>query len=252
MVLVDRRVGSADLLGPLKDAGLPAELDTLEFADIAFTGKGPKGAPIDIGIELKKIGDLVSSLRSGRLAGHQLPGLRAAYEYSWLLVEGQWRHDEMGKLVTFQGKGRGWKPIPGKMSASELEKQVLTLELCGGLHVRYSPTRRDTIRFLSSLYRWFCDKSMDSHTSHLVVHTAPTLVAISAFRAAVMKFPGIGMRTSLAVEQHFKGSLRRAVCAGAEEWSNITSLTDAGKPRRLGNKDAQKIVSFCEGTLDGQ
>ena len=38
-----------------------------------------------------KLPDLVSSLRTGRLSGHQLPGLVSSFDFSYLLVEGTWR-----------------------------------------------------------------------------------------------------------------------------------------------------------------
>lgn len=247
MILVDDRVGSVDLIKPLNDSGLQASKTRLEFGDVAFTGLGAADTILDIGLELKTINDLVGSLRSGRLAGHQLPGLRQTYDHTWLLVEGLWRHDTSGRLVTYQGKTRGWCPIPGRMTASELEKQVLTLELCGGLHVRYLPSRRDTIRFVGSLYHWWADTALDRHTSHLVAHTAPTIVPISDFRQTVMRFPGVGYKTSLAVEQLFGGSLRKAINASLDEWASVTTVTDKGQARRLGVKVATDIVNFCKG-----
>src|ERR1035437_3942143 len=137
MILVDRRVGSNDLLAPLKAAGFDAQLVELAFGDIAFEGKGLNGTPLNVGVELKRLGDLVSSLRTGRLAGHQLPGLLRTYDYAWLLVEGQWRANAAGQVTT-QKRSRLWTVIPGKMTASELDKQLLTLELCGGLHVAHT------------------------------------------------------------------------------------------------------------------
>src|ERR1035437_8002080 len=129
MILVDLRIGSKYLLAPLKAAGFEAQLVELEFGDIAFEGKGPNGTTLNIGVELKVLGDLVNSLRTGRLAGHQLPGLLKTYDYAWLLVEGEWRANAAGQVTT-QKRRRLWTGIPGKMSASELDKQLLTLELC--------------------------------------------------------------------------------------------------------------------------
>jgi ERCC4-type nuclease len=247
MLLIDRRVGSKDLLKPLKSAGLDAEIVELEFADVAFSGKGAKGASVDIGIELKTLTDLVGSLRSGRLAGHQLPGLRAHYEHAWLVVEGLWRTNETGHVTTYQGKTRGWVPLHGKMTGSELEKQVLTLELCGGLHARYTNSRADTVRFIGNLYRWWSDVALDEHTSHQAVHQPPTLVPISDFRKAVCQFPGVGIAFSKAAEVWFNGSLKQAVNAPAEEWANITLFDGDGKSRRLGTKLAERVVRFLEG-----
>ena len=247
MVLVDDRIGSADLAAPLRLTGMPTTKVRLDFGDVAFAGKGPHETTLDIGIELKTLGDLVGSLRSGRLAGHQLPGLLKTYDYVWLLVEGLWRADTNGEIVQAHSRKRGWSRLHGSMTARELEKQVLTLELCGGLHVRYTNHRRDTVRFISTLYRWWTDTALDRHTSHLALHEPPTLVPLSNFRQAVCRWPGLGRKTSLAVETYFSGSLKRAVCAGVEEWAAITTLDEKGRARRLGLKEAQRIVNFCNG-----
>lgn len=247
MIFVDDRVGSIDLVKPLQDSGLPVTQTRLHFADVAFTGKGPEHSTLEIGIELKKLNDLVGSLRSGRLSGHQLPGLRQAYDRVWLLIEGIWRHDDQGFVTTYQGPQRGWRPVPGRMTANELEKQVLTLELCGGMHVRYTNSRRDTVRALSTLYRWWTDKPFESHSSHLAVHDVPMFMAINAFRAAVMKWPEIGLKASLAVDAHFKGNIRRAACAPVDEWAAIQTVDQQGKLRRLGHPAAVKVVSFLQG-----
>src|ERR1035437_1020631 len=240
MILVDRRVGSNDLLAPLKAAGFDAQLVELAFGDIAFEGKGPNGTTLNIGIELKVLGDLINSLRTGRLAGQQLPGLLKTYDYAWLLVEGEWHANKQGQVIRSDKHGRLAK-VQGRMSASELDKQLLTLELCGGLHVTHTHTRADTVRFLGNLYRWWTDRALDGHTSHLALHVPPTVYAISPFRAAVCNWPGIGVKTSRAVEQRF-GTIRSAAAASVEEWAAIT----AGD-RKLGKKTAERIVHFLRG-----
>jgi len=236
MILVDRRIGSNDLLKPLQQAGFEAQLVELEFGDIAFEGKGPNGTTLNVGVELKVLGDLINSLRTGRLAGHQLPGLLKTYDYTWLLVEGEWRVDPRGYVIT--GKT---KKSHSHMMASELDKQLLTLELCGGLHVAHTHTRADTVRFLGNLYRWWTDRAVDQHTSHLALHVSPTVYAISPFRAAVCQWPGIGVKTSKAVESRFH-SIRGAASASVEEWAQITT-----GERKLGRKTAERVVKFLRG-----
>jgi len=248
MIFVDRRIGSKDLLTPLRAAGFDAELEDLEFADVAFSGRGAKGVSVDIGIELKRLNDLVGSLRTGRLAGHQLPGLRAQYEHAWLVVEGQWKTNDQGRVVTYQGQMRGWTETPGKISAAEMEKQVLTLELCGGLHVRYTNTCNDTVRFLGNLYRWWTDVALDHHTSHLVVHDMPTLVPINEWRQLFTKLPGVGIKASKAVAEHFDNSVRLAARATVAEWAAIRVVDEStGKSRCIGEATAKRIVQFLEG-----
>lgn len=252
MIYVDARIGSKDLAGPLRSLGLPVELTHLDYGDIAFMGRGPKNAQVPVGIELKKLGDLVSSLRTGRLSGHQVPGLvgpQGAYDYAWLLVEGQYSVDPQGKLITPGSGARGhrWKPVPGGMNVAEMEKRVMTLELCAGLHTRFCNTRKDTLRFLQALYRWWTDDAQDQHKSHLAVQTVSTVVPLSEFRQAVCHWPGIGVRVSKAVEQRFNGSVLTAAQSTWEVWAAIEIKDDKGNVKRLGEPTARRIVRFLRG-----
>lgn len=244
MIYVDGRAGSRDFLVPLaKLLGKEnIEKTTLDYGDFAFSGRGANDVPVDIAVEHKTLADIAACCRDGRFAGHQLPGLRKSYSHSWLMVEGTWRHDEKGFITTYQGPRRGWSPLPGKMRASEFEKHLLTFELCGGVHVRYTNTRADSVRALVDLYRWWTDRAMDAHTSHLAVHQPVTLGTVSGFRQAVMQWPGVGLKVSKAVEEVFGGSITIASAAGIDRWAAI----DVGG-KRLGETTARKIVTFLHG-----
>jgi ERCC4-type nuclease len=257
VIFVDYRSGSIDLLAPLKAAGLPAvqaggkgsDYPELEAADFAFAGRGNEGASLNIGIELKRLDarstDLTQSIRSGRLAGEQLVkmlGPHGMYDYAWLVVQGTWRHDDKGLVSVYKGPRLGWVPIPGKMSAAEMEKHLLTLELCAGLKVRYTNTERDTVRFLGQLYRWWTDKDMDAHGSHLAVHQVSSFRPLSEFEQVVSRFPGIGIKKAGAVQRYFNDSLIQAVTAPVEQWAEVET-----NGRKLGMKTAVRIVAFCKG-----
>lgn len=240
MILVDYREdskvkGSRGLWDDLKHTNLPIEKAHLDGGDLMFVGNGPEGE-VSVGVEFKKIRDLLSSLRSSRLQGHQLLKLQE-YDFRYLLVEGEWRHNESG-LVTLRGSYGKWNPAPGRFSASELDKTLIGLPLRAGVNVWPTATRRDTIRWIQSLYRNFTDKAWDDHSSHTGIHRPASLVPLSGFRQAVTAFPRIGIKTSLTVEKHFKGSLRRAVAARSKEWAKIEGI---------GRDSAEKIDSFLEG-----
>jgi ERCC4-type nuclease len=68
---VDSRTGSKELLPLLRHTGIRAELATLDCGDFAVTGNGPEGQT-EVGFERKTYGDLIDSLRSGRLAGDSM------------------------------------------------------------------------------------------------------------------------------------------------------------------------------------
>jgi ERCC4-type nuclease len=235
--------------------GLDVETTTLEFSDVCFNGRGDNDVPVFIGIELKKLPDLVSSLRTGRISGHQGPGLtgeNSPFQRAWLLVEGEYRTSSRGLLTVprFNVRMRKteWAPLHGSMTTAEMEKRVHSLELCGGLHTRFTNTRNDTLHFIANLYRWWTDTTMDRHDSHLAPHTPQGFITLSDFRQTVMvKFPHIGRAASKAVEDYFGASLQDACNASAADWAEIVTFTKEGKPRRLGAKAAADITQFVRG-----
>src|SRR3990170_3568798 len=85
---IDTRAGSNELIDPLSNLGVPVESGILASGDIEILGNGPNGTPLLVGIEYKKIPDLIACVRSGRFAD-QLRGMRDTYLISWLLIEGR-------------------------------------------------------------------------------------------------------------------------------------------------------------------
>lgn len=248
MIFVDDRTGSKHLLQPLRSLGLDAQLTRLDFGDVSFEGKGPNGTMLTIGVELKRLTDLISSIRTGRLSGHQLPGLigpQGAYDYAWLVVEGYWRTNQYDQIALYHGRVRGWQVVPGRMTASELEKRLLTYELCGRLHVRLTNRSEETTHFISSLYRWWTDKAMDAHIGHLDHHRVGGVVPLSDFRQAVIAWPGVGRAVSLSAELTFR-SIRRAATGSVDAWANLATLDTKGNARRFGIAAAERLVDWLK------
>lgn len=244
MLFVDYRAGSHELVEPLQAAGLPVEETTLEAGDVAFEGRGAGGAPLLIGIEYKKLGELVTSLRDERLQGHQLPAMKqAGYDHTYLFIEGELLYDRQGRLQR-KSRFKELVPLPGGMGVGELLKRLFVMDLCAGLRPWWTVNQRQTVSAIAILYRTWTDVDLDRHKSHLGVYQPPTFIPVSEFRGVVMRLPGIGHKASLAVEEHFGGSLFKAFTARAEEWAEIVTIGDNGKARRIGTKVATSIVSF--------
>ena len=247
MILVDPRAGSCELVAPLAAAGLPVEEEMLEFGDMVFRGRGELGKPLLIGIEHKKIPDLVQSLMSDRLI-YQLignpehpGGMLAAYDRNYLVIEGDWDHDQAGRVVVFGGlKGRR-VPLKGAPLASVLEQRILTLETRGGLRVRWTRNQKETIRYVCALYRFWVDRDLDDHKSHLAVH-APDLdralrIPLTLKRQVAAQLPGIGFERSRAVDTHFP-SIWAMVNASEKEWAQVPGI---------GKTLAKRLVAACRG-----
>lgn len=250
MLLVDERIGSRELLAPLIKAGLPAELDHLDFADVAFAGRGVAGKPLTIGVELKNLGDLVSSMVSKRLPGHQLPGLIRTYDPDltgqrvYLIVEGEWRTNAQGKLLRRAGPSI-WKPIQGAPPASAMRKRLLTLATRAGVTVWPTLNRAETVAFIADLYRFWTDEDLDQHKSHLAIYSPDMDRALlrppSIFRTVLGGLPGVGPKVLDAAEREF-GSIAVAVAAPVERWASLRTLDNKGHPRLVGGATAARIV----------
>ena len=246
MIYVDYREGSSKLVAPLRKAGLPAEEVTLEFGDLYFEGKGPEG-PVAVGIEYKQLRECVGSLRTERLQGLQLPRMNDGYDFKYLLLEGEllW-NPKSGALLRRAGK-KNFKPMPGSMTVGELLKRLNVMHLRSGLNWHRTMNQRETLKYVETLYRVWTDMDLDQHTSHVGVYNPPTPRPVSKFRQAVMRWPGVGYRTSLAIEERFGGSVRRASGGTVEEYAGLTTVDDKGKSRRFGEPAAQTLVNFLEG-----
>jgi ERCC4-type nuclease len=230
LILVDPAVGSNELVIPLRALGLEVSPTPID-ADIAFEGRGIGGVPVTIGIEYKKLGELVGSLRSERLQGHQLYKMNRGFDYRWLLIEGE-------VLVTKEGYLGRWQRkrivvMEGRMTLTELYKRLLTLQVCGGWTPVFVESQYHTLRFLEAIYRFWTDVNQDEHKSHIAIYEPPTLVPPSQFRRTVFTLPGVGLDLAGKAERHF-GSLREAFNAEEAAWCGIDGI---------GSKTARKIVS---------
>ena len=239
-IAVDYRRGSHELVVPLEAMGHEVAETDLPFGDIAFVGKGEAGVPVDIGIEFKKLEEFVDSLKTQRLQGHQMLGMQDAFEFRYLLIEGELLYDKRGRLLKRIGKHE-FAPMPGGIGIYELMKRVHVLHLRGGLNPLWARNRRDTLMQLDVLYKVWTDKALDEHTSHLAIYQPPALIPVSQFRQTVATLPGIALRVSLAVERAFDASLRRAFNAGLQQWANIEIVDRNGHSKRLGPKVAERI-----------
>lgn len=251
MLFVDDREGSSDVFKSLDRAGLPVDLCRLDSGDIYFVGRGTKGAPLNIGIEHKTVADVVSSVKTGRLQGHQLQEMRGAaegekpaFDLCWLLVEGEWIYDKSGMLMRRSGAKR-LKPLG--MTVDELWKRLTVLHLCGGLNWLSFPHRADTVRWISAFYHALTDKDLDQHKSHLTIYTAPTLVPLSQFRRTISTLPAVAQTVSKAAELKFVNhdglpSIRRAVNASVTDWATLETSDGKGKTRKFGTSNAHKVM----------
>ena len=203
-------------------------LTTLEYGDAMWVGKGPKG-DVDIGVERKTINDLINSIATGRLGGHQLPGMLEAYYKSYLIVEGGWREHRSGEIEVL-GK-RGWHRLDRgnrKFYYMGLWAFLNTWQVMTGVIVRTTVDMVGTARVIEGLWKWW-QKDWEKHESIMQLYKKGPPTAVlrigqpSLLRRIAAELPGIGWGRSLAVEKKF-GSVEEMIMASEENWREIEGI----------------------------
>jgi ERCC4-type nuclease len=218
MVIVDDRGGSAGLAGAkkrlnaLRNRDVDADLGHLDFGDYAFAGNGPNGTAIMVGIELKTTRDLISSLRSNRLMGHQIPGMIEMYKEGrlWLITEGIWREGQNGQFECYLGSWQTFSAGSKTVQMTHIESWILSTIQLGGMSYWHCPLQTDTARFVDRLHHWWTAKEYEEHRSHEVVYRAPPDRALFAtpsdFVGMVSVIPNVGWTRAFAIEKACQGS----------------------------------------------
>jgi ERCC4-type nuclease len=251
MLLLDYRDGSKELEGPLKRAGLPVEVTDLTTGDLMWIGRGEGGKSVTVGVEFKKLADLITSIRTERLQGFQLPAMRSigddglpAFDFAYLLIEGQMEWDTNCRLLKRSKWGK-MAPWPGAMPVPELLKRLNVLHLRGGLNRIMTTNRQQTVQEIVALYRTWTDADLDEHKSHLAIYNPEPLIPVSEQTAMLARLPGCGFKVAKAAIHTF-GTVERAVLATVDEWAAVTTKDKSGKTRRLGTATAERIKQFLK------
>lgn len=240
LLRVDPRTGSGEMLKPLKRRGVPAVSEQLPAADFAFVGLGKGGREVRVGIERKKLSDVLQCIQDGRFAGHQLPLLLANYDVVWLVVEGSWRGDPKTGLLQIPGGKAGWQDWSrgGVRLLSALNNWLRDMTHKAGVLYWRSWNDDETADFIVGEYNWWClSKGWEGHKAHLALHKAideniweGQLGKVGRVAAAI---DGIGSGKARKLQRHFP-SPRKLVNAP------ISELRKAG----LGAADVVKVQQF--------
>lgn len=237
MIIIDNRIGSKDLLKYFPTN--LAELGTLDFGDAMFFGNGPNG-PITIAIERKVVSDFISSMTSGRLVGHQLPGLLSTYNYIWIILEGIWRTSPTDGLIQMYTKS-GWQDYKfdhrfHKMAT--IIKYLLTLTIQSNVRLWFTTSPKETVHFITSLYRWWTDKEYEDHQALMQEHESTIqFIKPSLLKRLAKELEGIGVKKASKVAKQFKTPLEMCL-ADENEWRKIPGI---------GKKLASNIVKSLQG-----
>jgi ERCC4-type nuclease len=234
VIQVDDRVGSSEMAPLLRSLGCPVELTRMEFGDVAFMGWGANGMPVSVGIEMKRLDDVIACITSGRFAGHQLPGLIQSYDHVWLLVCGEWRARIRDGVLEQRKPGRGggyyWSETCGGQRTwmwRDVESWLTSMQIMGGLRVHRVPEWQEGARWIKALSSWF---AKEEHHSHLVVYGGKELYQDQALlvkptlaRRVAKELPGIGVVRSAEVARTFR-TVAEMVEATPKDWMQIEGI----------------------------
>lgn len=230
MITVDSRAGSGDMV-PMFPPGM-AVVGSLEYGDFFFLGNGPDDSMVSICVERKALKDLLNSMVTGRLSGHQLPGLVQTYEYNYILVEGVWRFNPDSGVLESLNNGIWYSVCLGerRFMAKEVVAFLNTLDVKAGMHLLYSHSKRESVQIITALYQWWNAKQWDEHTSHLNPSKSfkgpkgeVMLIKPSLVRRIAAEMPLVGWGKSRSVAEFFPSVL--AMCLADENiWMKIDGI----------------------------
>lgn len=245
MILVDYREkpGRHDqeqLVTLINRIGVKAEKSDLVYGDIAFEGRGPEGA-IAVGIERKRISDMLNCIDDARYNGHQRIGMKKMYRVSFLLLEAVWKpHDPNGTLMESQNGGGFFesKYRNNRVVYSKLRRYLFSVALAG-IPVLYTRDMFQTAYDICECYHYF-QKPWHTHTSLLEMQklNIPTLNdKPSVTRQWAAALTGLGLKHSEDAERLFKTPIALAT-SEPMEWLSIPGI---------GMKTVDSIMREIEG-----
>lgn len=239
MILVDGRFGTAkahasvqrQVTDLLQARGLPVEITALSYGDFAFLGHGPDDTLLSVGVELKTVADFVQAMQTGRLAGHQVPGLLDTYQRVYVVIDGVCRARRGSGLLEVP-RGRSWAPLYlGRRPVvwSDVERFIVSLEEAG-VRVRRTRTPHETAALIGTVVYPYWQKPYDAHATLGTLYV-PTPFALTQDDEATARLrrvlvslkTGIGYGRSKAVAAHFR-SLYGLVTADAAAWRGIPGV----------------------------
>lgn len=254
MILIDNRIGSRDL-HPL--ISVRSKLTRLTSADAAFTGYGPEGLAT-IGVERKRLKDLIQSMTTGRLSGTQLVNMARHYQYFYIVLEGIWRPNHRTGIIeeyTRRGNKTYWRKTKlgeGLFTGRALHNFINTLSIVCGIPVVRTGNAKHTADWLGDIWSWW-QKHWASHRSHRGKYMQPGIaIDVSTARLNLVarvaqELAGVGAVRANAIGKRFD-SVEDLVHAGVEEIAQVpVTVREDGAIVHVGTVVATRIVEQIRG-----
>jgi ERCC4-type nuclease len=223
-------------------------IHTLPAADFAFSGHA--SLPSMVAVERKTLKDLLSSKRSGRLAGEQLPKLFDHYDPQliFLLLESDYRVNPVSGYLEerFGEYSHKWHPtVIGRqaMLGLELDSFLNTISLKTPVTVLKTRNPLETVEAVCSLYHYF-QEPLDKRHDHMALHIPQQqaqLTKAGTVRRVAYALDGIGWERSFAVADRVKNVIPGLSEMSVSEWAMIPGF---------GKVLAKKVYKELRGETD--
>jgi ERCC4-type nuclease len=242
LIYIDTAEGSRELYQSFKPH--EAELINLGFADIAFEGNTANGSGV-IGIEYKKVNELVGSILSERLVCEQIPKLCQAVDVAYLLIEGYVRKDyRSSTLITLFGKT--WQPYKysSMVDYDRIYGTLLTMTEKCGVRVLFAGNKHDTVTQLRSLARWW-SRSWKAHNSNIGFYmgiSGRQYGRVSLATKYATQLPGIGEEKAKWIGEYWGLKKFNEVVESLDRkaWEQVPGISE---------RTSLRIINYLKGEL---
>ena len=166
-----------------------------------------------MGIELKTLGDLLSSLKSGRLGGRQIPGIVHYYDVPYLMIHSLMRAEPrtgiLQQMIRRRGEKKGrWRDVRIKgegWTYDHLWRWLWSIEIQSGVRIRTCSSEFEACLQLVAIHHsWM--KPWDGHKS-LKVFDSSGCPPLADRRSLTLRWakelPNIGWTKAAAVAARF-------------------------------------------------
>lgn len=206
LLTIDSREPNGELIDGLTN---PHRIRLMTYGDFSFWGYGPgdEERAHHIGIERKEINDLLGSISSGRLGGHQAPGMAKNFDVAYLLIEGEWWYD-------YKGDARKGKGLLGygrqTWNAKAIEGFLNSMTVLHGLRVVRSRNAKQSAVVIDALRHWWGKPFEEHRSAGAIVETSVgdgkhmSFAKPSEFVKCVAQLKGVGADRAKKLEGRFK------------------------------------------------
>lgn len=249
MLLIDRREEHSDLVTKLRRFGCDAEYVHLDDGDCCFEGNGideeGNHRRVMVGIERKRLSDLVNCMNDNRLTGKQLRGMKVLYDHRFLFIEADFKCGLTGAVEVLKRDRKGFKwnwdtyiHINQPVMYRRIMSFLTTLELIGYVVVRRTKNVDETASQYAALWHWFNSKKWAEHSSLDQIYTItpgesdagrrgrramlPVDRKITRLEMIAAQLPGVDSKAR-DVAKHF-GTVRAMASATEKDWLAIKGV----------------------------